>query len=45
MFHYRDTLFYEDFNLKDIIFKFEEFQLKDPDASLLVYVNCTDEGQ
>ena len=41
---YRDTLFYEDFNINDIINRHRKFKEREPDASTLVYVTCTDEG-
>ena len=41
---YRDTLFHEDFNINDIINRHQKFQEREPDASTLVYVTCTDEG-
>ncbi|XP_013402412.1 uncharacterized protein LOC106168034 [Lingula anatina] len=38
-----DTLFFDDFDLSQLVQKFESFKTKDPDASMLVYVTCTDE--
>ncbi|KAI0237507.1 hypothetical protein LSAT2_011958, partial [Lamellibrachia satsuma] len=38
-----DTLFYDDFDLNEIINKFRGFQRLDAEASLVVYVSCKDE--
>ena len=39
-----DTLFYDDFNLNEIVNKFRGFQRLDAEASLVLYVSCKDEG-
>ncbi|KAI0237312.1 hypothetical protein LSAT2_012173, partial [Lamellibrachia satsuma] len=37
-----DTLFYDDFDLNEIINKFRVFQRLDAEASLVQYVSCKD---
>lgn len=38
-----DTLFYDDFDLSEIIDRFHKFQSLDAEASLVLYVTCKDE--
>ena len=44
-FFFSDTLFFQDFSISDIISKFHAFREREPHASLLVYVTCSDEGK
>lgn len=40
---YRDTLFYEDFNMLKVIERFKEISVYEP-VSLISYYKCSDEG-
>ena len=41
---FSDTLLYDDFSLKTYIEKFNSYKKTDEDASMLLYVTCTDDG-
>ena len=40
----RDTLFDENFDLKDVMADFERYKTIDSASSMVLYVNCPDEG-
>ena len=41
----RDTLFFEDFNLKELIGRFHKFKESDAEANMVLFVTCKDEGK
>ena len=41
----RDTLFFEDFNLKELIGRFHKFKERDAEANMVLFVTCKDEGK
>ena len=41
----RDTLFFDDFNLKELIGRFHKFKERDAEANMVLFVTCKDEGK
>ncbi len=44
-FFHSDTLFFEDFDLQKVIKIYQDFKERDPEANMVLYVTCSDEGE